>query len=253
MTSIRDARLRFFCLALLIAAAAGAFQEQAAQGSQTLVVTSSLDDGPGTLRQAVRDAAAGDTITFAESLRGLMIFVTSEEIALTRDVNVVGPGAHVLTIHSQGLTRTFSIAPGASVSISGVTVVGGRGTDGKGGAIHNEGTLSLVDAAIRNSSVIGGAGGKNAPGSTWGGSGGGGGGGGGAIYNAGTLTIERSTLSGNFAAGGNGGAAPATAPAFGGGGAAFGGAIANDGGTVIIRNSTLSGNTAQGGYPVMTG
>ena len=154
MTSIRHSRPRAVALAVLVAAAVTLLQGATARGSQTLVVTSVLDDGTGSLRQAVRDAAAGDTITFADSLRGQMIVITTGEIAMTRDLTVAGPGANQLTIHAAGSSRIFSIAAGATVSISGVTLTGAQASDGKGGAIRNEGTLSLADAAIVSLSLI---------------------------------------------------------------------------------------------------
>lgn len=62
---------------------------------------------------------------------------------------------------------------------------------------------------------------------------------GGGIYNAGTLTLNNVTVSGNRATGPNLGAD---------GGEAFGGGIYNaDTGTLTLNNSTVSGNTATGG------
>src|SRR5262245_21076092 len=131
MTSIRHSRLGPFAVALAIATASTFLQ---GAGTQTVVVTTNADGGVGSLRQAVRDAAAGDTITFAETLLGGSITLTTSAIALTRDVAIAGPGAYLLSIDGGGGRRIFTIAPGVSVSISGVSMGNARASDGKGGA-----------------------------------------------------------------------------------------------------------------------
>jgi hypothetical protein len=91
------------------------------------------------------------------------------------------------------MERVFTIAVGRTVSISGLTVTGGRGggtsggsTTGNGGGIFNSGTLSLSDVIVSGNSVM------NS------------GIGGGGIFNAGssTLTLTNCTVSGNTAGGG---------------------------------------------------
>src|SRR5262245_52685981 len=131
MTSIRHSRLRLVALTIAIAAAS-TFLHGAGAGRPTLVVTTTADDGAGSLRQAGRDAAAGDTIAFADTLLGSSIALTTSEIALTRDVTISGPGADLLSIDGRGGRRIFTIAAGVSVSISGVWLGNARASDGKG-------------------------------------------------------------------------------------------------------------------------
>src|SRR5579871_6328332 len=50
----------------------------------TLTVTSPLDAGAGTLRQAILDARGGDTIDFSAALRGRTITLTSGELAIDK-------------------------------------------------------------------------------------------------------------------------------------------------------------------------
>jgi fibronectin-binding autotransporter adhesin len=167
---------------------------------------------------------------------------------------------------------------------------GGSGTSGSGAAgdvrgvgVFNGGSMTLRDSTVTGNSgvagdggdanALGGAGGVG--GSAGGGNGAGGAGGAGAstganggdvrgvgVYNAGTMTIEGSTITGNSAGGGSGGDAHATggsggpfvgafpggaggsATATGGaGGDALGAGVFNAG-TLELRNSTISGNSA---------
>ena len=53
----------------------------------TLVVTNNDDSGPGSLRQAIADAGSGDTITFAHSLRGQTITLSSGELDITQSID----------------------------------------------------------------------------------------------------------------------------------------------------------------------
>ncbi len=57
----------------------------------TLVVTDNHDSGPGSLRQAILDAHSGDTVTFAPSLRGQVITLTSGELTVSKNLTIDGP------------------------------------------------------------------------------------------------------------------------------------------------------------------
>src|SRR5262249_14219416 len=99
---------------------------------------------------------------------------------------------------------------------AGSTISGCSATD-SGGAIYNEGTLTIMSGStIRGSSAVTSGGG---------------------IYNDGMLTVSSgSTISDCSAGGGSGGA------------------IKNFGGTVVIDSSTITGNTAtEGGAIDQTG
>jgi hypothetical protein len=169
-------------------------------------------------------------------------------------------------------------------------VPGGNAGDLFGAGIFNAGNMTLRGSVVSGNTVTAGSGG---PAFARGGNGGAGGGDpggflspgdggtggtatatgirggdalGGGIYNAGTLVVEASTVSGNSAVGGAGGFAdargsfggagdpggggrggdggPATATG-GRGGDALGGGIANTG-TLELRNTTVSGNSTTG-------
>jgi hypothetical protein len=100
-----------------------------------ITVTSLADSGPGTLRQAIADAAPGDTIDFA--VTGT-ITLTSGQLTITNNLNIIGPGQTSLTVNGNNSSRAFSVANG-TVFVSSLTVSNGYATDvtGGGGGVRN--------------------------------------------------------------------------------------------------------------------
>ncbi len=175
----------------------------------THIVTTLDDDGPGSLRQLLRDSCAGDRIIL--DVTGTIV-LTSGELVLTTDVTIVGPGAGNLTISGSNASRVFQVASGV-INISGLTIANGNGSTGGGGILQTGGTLTIINSVISGNTAAFDGGG---------------------IYQiGGVLTISGSTISGNYAPGGGG----------------DGGGIHTFGSTTTISNSTISGNTAdfQGG------
>jgi hypothetical protein len=162
----------------------------------TLTVTNTNDSGPGSLRAAIDSAGSGDTIVFSLTYPAV-INLTSGSITINAPVTIAGPGASNVTIDASTnsvMERAFTVGTGVIVSISGVTIAGGRGggtsagsVENSGGGIFNAGTLTLRDAVITNNSTR-----NQGPG-------------GGGIFNAGgaTLTLINCIVSGNTAGGGN--------------------------------------------------
>jgi len=181
----------------------------------TLSVTNTNDTGPGSLRQAVADAAilsGAHSITFAPALSGGTLSLGSEIVLgseITLDASSLPAG---LTINdgSGDSYRLFRVSSGTTVTLRGLTLADGGGSafSGNGGAIYNDGTLTLTHCTLSGNTVVSGSGG--------------------AIFNSGTLTLAHCTLSGNSAN--------------------FGGAIdsgnGNSGDTLTLTHCTLSGNSA---------
>jgi len=64
----------------------------------SIPVTSTGDNGPGSLRQAIAIAAAGDTINFTNFPVGVTISLTNGELLINKSLVVDGPGAALLTV-----------------------------------------------------------------------------------------------------------------------------------------------------------
>jgi CSLREA domain-containing protein len=276
--------LRVRLLTVVVGAVLLAGTGQAAAATITVNTTNddqSQGDGACSLRKAIEDvdspgsgqsdcapaAFGANTIVLSSGTYTL----TFGNESLTVDSNVtklaiVGAGEGKTVIDAGNLfNRAFDIDGGASLAISNLTVAnahapsgsygagpngsGGPGSDG--GAILNQGTLALTDAAIYDSVAGNGGAGTSPLSSASNAEDGGPGGSGGAIYNTGTLTLEGDTIGGNSAGnGGTGGTGDlgsiGGAGASGGAGGA-GGGIANAGGSLTVIDSTVRGNSAGGG------
>lgn len=184
--------------------------------------------GQVTLRAAIQETnalAGDDTIELGVGTYVLTLGGVQEDFALSGDLDIrdnltiIGKGAGLTIIDASGLPaaqrdRLFQIMTGATLTLQGVTLLGGSVLGSQdGGAILNSGTLILSDAVIgtTDATLVATKGNRSQDDA-------------GAILNAGTATITRTTIAGNTAT-------------------ATGGAIRNTG-TLNLTNSTLSGNTS---------
>ena len=101
----------------------------------------------------------GDTIIFATNGT---IPLTSGELVIRTNLNIIGPGAMNLAVSGSGLSRVFNIPAGVTSSISGLTIRDGQttngtspatigshgGTGGAGGGVYNLGMLVLNDCVV---------------------------------------------------------------------------------------------------------
>jgi hypothetical protein len=190
----------------------------------TLTVLNNLDNGAGSLRDVIAHSDHGDTIVFDPGLNGRTITLTSDQLTITKSLNIEGPGADVLAVSGNDTNRVFAIEEGVTVTIAGLTITHGRavGSNGGGGILNVGSALSLVNTIFSNNRQIG----SNADATSMGG---------GAIYNrnGGVLTVSASSFIGNQSVGREG--------TFGEGGAIWNQASAT------ITDSTFTGNRALGG------
>src|SRR2546422_3326762 len=87
----------------------------------TLTVLNTLDSGAGSLRQAILDAAPGDTI--AVTAAGTIAL--NNTLTIDKDLTVSGPGRDRLTVSGQKLIRDFAVFGAINVTLSGLTIADG--------------------------------------------------------------------------------------------------------------------------------
>jgi hypothetical protein len=218
-----------------------------------------------TLRGAIAAANPGDTIQFSALFNTPQtITLTDGELAVEKDLTILGPGANLLTVSGNQVSRVFLIprtlspAPPLNVAISGLTIANGIDTSksqnfgGTGGGIYNGGNLTLTNSAVTgNSTVQGGQGGgimfepgggatMNVIGSTFTGNTGNGSGAAiGLRCGSCTVNLANSTIAGNSISGNGDG---------GGLGMRLNGVT-----NVNITNSTIAGNSASSGGGISIG
>ena len=188
-----------------------------------MTVLNNADSGAGSLRATLAAAANGDTITFASSLRGQTITLTSGQLTVTKSIDIEGLGRDELTISGGNASRVFAVASGTTVAIDQLTIANGLADQGAG--IDNFGTLTVSQCTLTGNEAVGGSGDSTTPDAA----------NGGGIANevGASLTLTQSLLTSNVAA-----ASP--------GNDSFGGALLNLG-SATVANCTFTGNQATGG------
>lgn len=189
----------------------------------TITVNTLADENNGvgngdiSLRDALAAANPGDTIQFDELLfedGPATIILTHNQLVVNKSLTITGRGADLLTIDANGASRVFNIDDGtsgfATVTISGLTITGGKVLD-DGGGIRNRENLTIDRCHITGNSADDGGGIAN-------------------IFA--TFAIIDSTISHN-----------SSSSALDGGGGIFSHSE-NLPNTSTIRNSTISSNTA---------
>lgn len=178
-------------------------------------VTSGADDGVGTLRHAISNAAAGDIIQFDLAAPALhcsqppAIITLKSTLAIDKDLQILGPGPGqlVVTRHPHTNTPAFGVfaVDAGTVTIAGITIRNGRAinpdgqSDNLGGGILNWGTLLVSNCVITRNVAQTEAGGVGY---------------GAGIFTVGALTLVDSTLSHNEASGAGGGISTFHCPAL---------------------------------------
>ncbi len=246
-------------LALVVSLSVAGISAQQARAA-TYTVTNLLDDGlAGSLRKAITDAnasAGADTINFTVS--GTITVLTALPI-ITGDLTIDGSGQTV-TLSGNDLVRGLRIGAGVSATLRHLTIAHAKTAGDVGGAVQNQGTLTVEDCTFSNNWALNGGaiqstGVLHVTDSTFldntafelGG----------AIYafNS-TLTVYGSTFSGNQSTTSGGGgialyqstgmvlAVVANSTFSANTAGSDGGGIWNYYGTLTLVNSTLSGNGA---------
>lgn len=178
----------------------------------SLLDTAAPPAGTVTLRSAILASEAdtsADTITFSPSILGGTIVLTSDLPTITRLVDIQGPGENGLIVCGNRVARCFVIGSGGLAAISGLTLTQGNAA-ADGGAILNNGILTLANVTISDSKVTGSAVG-----------------GGVATEGTGTLTATNCTIFNNSAS-------------------AAGGVFLALGATATLTDCTISGNIGTG-------
>ncbi len=198
-----------------------------------ILVTSDLNDGAGSLRDAIDNRSqSGDEITFVDSVHTITL---QTEIVIDKNLTISGDSVNYTVLEGNGSNRIFTIS-NAAVTLENLTFqnAGSDSLDGgaiyvdadgslavnhclfehnqgdSGGAIYNAGNVQIVDSTLAYNTAA-----SN----------------GGAVSNYGTFILVNSTLYGNRAEGG------------GIGGGIYSSTTQSE--KFVVVDSTLAGNSAK--------
>jgi hypothetical protein len=223
--------------ALVLALGMGAVAPPPPAGPDgTQLVWTSADSGPGSLRQAIADAASGDILYFGGNLSGQTITLSST-LVITKNLTIDAVGLAVpVAISGNNAVRVVLVSNNARVTLANLTLTTGDSGSfclnvepcGGGLKLDAGSVVTLATSTVfSNVAYIGGG-----------------------IVSRGTLTVLNSTISGNVANSSGGGIANLTPGAlyvlnstFSGNTALNGSAIFNEDALTLL-NGTLSGNTS---------
>jgi cytoskeletal protein CcmA (bactofilin family) len=188
-----------------------------ARAGDTLVVQNCNDSGPGSLRQALLDAAAGDTVDLRALDCPAITPAAGELVVLATPLMLVGPGQDLLAIDAGGHSRALQQASAGELTIADLTIRNGTTHEGSGGCIQSQGSLVLV-----RSTVTGCVADDPAVGFAEGG----------GISVRGNLVLQSSALTANTASAER---------------SARGGGVSSEGTVYLDGGSRIAGNVASGG------
>lgn len=148
----------------------GAFEQDVFQSGATLLVTTTAEHDDGacgvsdcTLLEALNASNANsdaNTINFKAGLNGTIVnTLASGGLYLANPVTINGPGARALLISGNFAKRIFYVGTGVTANISGLSIAyANSGSGVSGGAIYNDGALTLLNCAVFNNQGGSGAG-----------------------------------------------------------------------------------------------
>lgn len=141
---------RFF-LTLALMTAAGSSQALTAR-----IVTTTADSGAGSLREAIVEAVNGETISFAPTLNGATITLTSGELAITGlqlsiDASALSNGIKISGNNNSRIFRIENnIENNANVSLANLDIFNGQTPENGGGISVLESEVNFVEVTIRS-------------------------------------------------------------------------------------------------------
>lgn len=191
-----------------------------------LLVTNLADYGAGSLRNGIERANAISDATFRTILITVpgIIHLASPLPVISNSVHVIGLDARQTELNGSAQFPLLAFGGNSSSTVIHLTLSGGMtAMKGHGGAILNQGMLSISNCVFRGNTSRGGFGG--------------------AIYSANSISIRNCAFEGNSALG--------EGVAYAGSGAGFGGAVFLAGQGATIGNCTFANNQAIGGSSIL--
>jgi beta-glucanase (GH16 family) len=117
-----------------------------------VTVTTLANSGAGSLREAVEIIAPDGTITFDSALANGTILLTSGPLVVDKPLTIDGSGAPGLALSGGDADRVLIVEPTGEATVSYLTLKDGYGWQ-VGGAVLNNGTLTLDHVTVTGSTM----------------------------------------------------------------------------------------------------
>jgi len=105
------------------------------------------------LREAIAAADSGDLVRFSPLFDSAQtITLAGSQLLIGRALTIQGPGAELLAISGNSLSRVLRVVGALSVTLSGMTIRDGR-VAGNGGGILSSSFLTLLDVVVRDNTA----------------------------------------------------------------------------------------------------
>ena len=123
----------------------------ALRASMAVTVLNDADSGIGSLRAAIGLVALGGTITFdANYFTDPRTITLASALSIAKSLTIDATGVTSPTVSGNDAVRVFTIASGAVVNMTNLTISHGLIEGANGGGIYSAGTLTLTDSDVSN-------------------------------------------------------------------------------------------------------
>jgi len=158
------------------------------QAANTWTVTSASETGPGTLKQLISGAVAGDFINFNVSAMGTNTITLTTPVIIDKDLTIQGAASGIV-FDGNNVTKVLGIHsasdPQPVVRLEKLTITKGNDSGNVAGGIDNMGNLTMVNCLVVDNTDIDYLDGAGAVG---------------GIFSSGSLTLVNCTIAGNAGA-----------------------------------------------------
>lgn len=109
------------------------------------------DSGPGSLRQGIAQSGNGETLSIPREFDGQVLVLNGSPLTISKTLRIDASDLpNGLTISGAGRSRIFFVSSQGSLNLANLTLRDGNAGTGNGGAIVNQGRLTLSGCRVRN-------------------------------------------------------------------------------------------------------
>ena len=117
-------------------------------------VLNTTESGPGSLKQCILDATAGDYINFDLSSMGTNLIKLTAPVVIGKDLTIQGAAGGII-LDGNNATRVITNSHGSTTRLENLIVQNGNDPGHSVGGILNQGNLTLVNCVVSDNTATG--------------------------------------------------------------------------------------------------